>query len=161
MTVKDPEIYKMIEKIGEYYRSNINNRYLRPALLRLELSSSDWEHIDNLTSETEYKLIREYSFVELYERILALARFVSLVKKEVLPNLRTYSGSLKTSAMNEREKVLFNIAFSNLPSNLGVLSDLLNELYLKTIELDKSMHPSQKPDFERISELKEIGSMLV
>jgi hypothetical protein len=52
------------------------------------------------------------------------------------------------------------MAINNFSANLGVLSDMVHELYVKVVESDKKDHAGQKPIFERMPELKEIGQLL-
>ncbi|MEW5815776.1 MAG: hypothetical protein AB1798_10345 [Spirochaetota bacterium] len=167
MTVQDPEILKVITKLGEHYRNNINNVYIHKLLLRLDISSSNWELIANLTQASNLILSHEYRFDELYERILAIAQFVYRARKNLLPNLKSsLSGwtapfASKTSPGGDREKLLRDIAISNFPSNVGILSDLVHELYMKTAEYDKKQHHPKPPVYEKMPELKEIGKLLV
>jgi len=58
-------------------------------------------------------------------------------------------------------KVLTQMAINNFPVNLKIFSDMVNELYLKTVDLDKKLHKDQRPVYERIPELKEMGHYLV
>ena len=53
------------------------------------------------------------------------------------------------------------MAINNFPANLGVFSDLINELYVKTVQQDKADHPGVRPVYERMPELKEIGRLLI
>ena len=35
MIVKDPEIIKLIQELGDHYRSNINSKYIKKAFLNI------------------------------------------------------------------------------------------------------------------------------
>ena len=64
-------------------------------------------------------------------------------------------------AGTEKDKVLREMAAQNFPVNLAILSDLVNELYMRTTEIDRAEHEKKRPVYERIPELKDIGKLLV
>ena len=51
--IKDPQIVRLIERIGEHYRTNISNRFLRPVLLQLQVDKNTWDQIEILTEKME------------------------------------------------------------------------------------------------------------
>jgi hypothetical protein len=56
------------------------------------------------------------------------------------------------------------MALKNFPVNLGILNDLVNELYVKTAALDRAAVEGagrKRPVYERIPELKNLGRYLV
>ncbi|MDR0496957.1 MAG: hypothetical protein LBH42_05020, partial [Treponema sp.] len=53
MQVRDAQIIRLIERIGEHYRTNISNRFIRPTLLTLPLEKSTWDSIEMLTEKLE------------------------------------------------------------------------------------------------------------
>ena len=53
------------------------------------------------------------------------------------------------------------MAAQNFPVNLAILSDLVNELYMKTTSIDRAAHEKKRPVYERIPELKDLGRYLV
>jgi hypothetical protein len=59
------------------------------------------------------------------------------------------------------DKVLRDMAVNNFASNLKVLADLLNELYVKLVELDKADAKGHRPAYLSIPELEDIGQMLI
>ena len=58
-------------------------------------------------------------------------------------------------------RVLRDMAAQNFGVNLEILSDLINELYLKTTNIDRASHEKKRPVYERIPELKDLGRLLV
>ncbi len=59
------------------------------------------------------------------------------------------------------DRVLAEMAAKNFPVNLKIFSDMVNELYLTTVDIDKQMNKNKKPTFEKIPELKNLGKYLV
>ncbi len=167
MVVKDPDIFKIIDKIKDHYNNNIYNRYIRKALLTMKISQNTWDLLDSLAEKANFYKMQGYQFDELYDRIIAAATFIFHARKEVIPNLSMLlsAGSdtmfHKGPESENTSKVLTQMAINNFPVNLKIFSDMVNELYLKTVDLDKKMHKDQKPVFERIPELKEMGHYLV
>jgi hypothetical protein len=165
--IKDPDIFKLIERISEHYQSNISNRFVRKALMVLDLQQSQWEKLENLTGNSDYYRAQGYQFDELYEMIIAAAHFIYQARLRILPNARAVIGQGGDSFMArkqggpDQDRVLRDMAAQNFPVNLGIFSDLVNELYMKTTNLDRIAHEKKKPVYEKIPELKEIGRYLV
>ncbi|MGD0725838.1 MAG: hypothetical protein ABSB63_09775 [Spirochaetia bacterium] len=157
MAIKDPDIFRIIEKVGDHFLNNVSNRFIRKALVVLELPQAEWDRLENLTNKTEYYKQNGFSYDELYEMVLAAAHFISQARQKMVPNIK----GMLAQAVTEKDKVLRDMAAQNFPVNLAILSDLINELYMKTTELDRSEHEKKRPVYERIPELKEIGKLLV
>ena len=159
MLVKDPEVMRLIERLREHYRANIANRYIRPALLVLPLDRQAWERIDSLTENTEDVNTQNFHLDELYQQLAIFAQFISLSKHELSPMLRIRLGLLDQKHNDER--VLREMAINNFGSNLRVLADLLNELFVRLVALDKAAARTKPPLYQRIPELAEVGRQLV
>jgi hypothetical protein len=165
-SVRNQEIFKIVEKISEHYNTNLNNRYIRKALLLMKVPRGTWDAIARLTEKTDFYKIQGYPYKELYEQIHAAATFVHHAKMEVAPRLRELlAGGTETvfsrSGKPGEYRILLDMAINNFPNNLGVFSDLINSLYVKTVEQDKVDHPGERPIYERMAELKEIGHLLI
>ena len=167
MAIKDPDIFRLIEKISEHYQNNISNRFVRKALMILDLQQSQWEKIENLTGKSDYYKTQGFQFDELYEMILAAANFIYQARLRIVPNARAViaqggeSFMAKKQGPPDQDRILRDMAAQNFPVNLGIFSDLINELYMKTTGLDRIAHEKQKPVYERIPELKDLGRYLV
>jgi hypothetical protein len=161
--VKDAELVKAIDRLGDHYQRNISNRFIKQALSHLSIPQATWERIDRLTTKSGYAEANGYEFEELYEMILAAATLVSQARKHVVPSARTFGGRSggRATAGDRGEGVLREMAFQTFPSNLMLFADLVNELYLKTVELDKRDHAGKKGVFERMPELRDLGKLLI
>ena len=156
MTVKDPDILQLIERIGDHYQRNINNQHVRKAFLALDIRNSTWEQIDNLTAKSEYYKYQGYQYQELYDQILAAASLVYQLRKQVVPGLRNL-----VSRAPAGEQVLLKMVVANFPTNLSIFADMLNELYLKVTNLDRAEHRTGSAVYEKNPELAQIGQYLV
>ncbi len=167
MPIKDEEILELIDKIKDHYHNNINNRFIRKALIHLKLPREDWEALERFTEKTDYYKIQGYRYKELYEQIHGAASFVAHAKTDVLPQIKTLlSGGAETILSRQRggtdsDRILRSMAINNFSANLGIFADMLNELYIKIVHMDKEDHKGSKPIYERMPELREIGQLLV
>ena len=157
MLVREGNIVRIIERISEHYRTNISNRFIRPALLHLPLEKQSWDAIETLTEKLEQYRYQGFQLDELYRQIAAAARFVSLARRELVPTLR----NRLSSSSSGHDKVLRDMAVNNFGSNLQIFADLVNELYINLVELDKTAAKGRRPFYMSMPELKEIGRMLV
>jgi len=155
--VEDPDIYRIVEKVGDHFVNNVSNRFVRKALMILELQQAEWDRLENLTAKSEYYKHQGFQFDELYEMVLAAAHFIQEARVKMLPNIRKMLGAGST----DQERVLRDMAAQNFGVNLKILADLVNELYLKTTSLDRAAHDKKRPVYERIPELKDLGKILV
>ncbi len=157
MSIKDPEIYKIIERVGDHYQNNISNRFIRKVLVVLDLPQSEWDRLENLTSKSEYYKNQGFQFDELYEMVIAAAHFIHQARGKLVPNMK----SMISQGAGDADRVLRDMAAQNFPVNLAILADLINELYMRTTALDREAHEQKRPIYERIPELRDIGRYLV
>ena len=156
--VKDAVIMRLIEQISEHYRTNISNRFIRPALLQLSLDKVAWDHIEALTEKFEHFRYQGFHLDELYRQIAAAAKFVYSTRNEIAPTLRY---RLTSSGATGQEKVLRDMAINNFSHNLKVFADLIYELYVKLTEIDRVAAGGKRPVYEQMPELADIGMQLV
>ncbi|MBN1523129.1 MAG: hypothetical protein JW904_01495 [Spirochaetales bacterium] len=167
MLVKESKVFDLIEKMRTHYTKNIYNRYLRKALITMQIPQSTWDLLDSIAERADFFKVQGYQLDELYDRIIAAAQFIFHARKDVIPNLRfLLSGGgesyfSRSSGDSSTDKVLGEMAVKNFPVNLKIYSDLVNELYLTVAELDRNMNKNKTPVYEKIPELKQIGQYLV
>jgi hypothetical protein len=155
MQVHDASISRLIERIGEHYRSNISNRFIRPVLLQLPFDNQSWDLMEELTEKPPAQTIH---LDELYREIVAAAHFVAVVRRELIPGLRNRIGRGDPSSP---DKVLREMAVNNFASNLQVFADLVNELFIKLVAADKSDAKNHVPLYTQMQELSNVGRLLV
>jgi len=161
MLLKNPDIFASVEKIAEHYRANIANRFTRRALTTLTLDSSTWTLVETFTERVEDYRYQGYHLDELYTQVLAMARFIFQARKQIVPNLRFLAGTGAPDRVSESDRVLRDMAVTNFSSNLKILADKLNELYVRIAAVDKEFSGTKPPVYSRIPELKDIGRYLV
>jgi hypothetical protein len=153
--VSNAQILRLLEQIGNHYQANVATPFIRPALLQLPLDPQDWAQMEMLTQKQAQNL--GFDLDDLYRQIAAAARFVSMVRRDLLPTLRIRL----RNEVSEAHKVFRDMAVNNFGSNLKVFADLLNELYLALVDLDRHNSRGHIPLYLRIPELLDVGRMLV
>ncbi len=165
MPIRDAEIMSLMERIREHYHNNVNNRFVRKALLLMDISRTTWDHLESLTEKGDFYRTQGYQFDELYEWIVAALTFIHHARTEVSPNLKSIlaAGSAtilhKGAREREEDRILREMAIKNFPSNLMIFADLIRELYQKVKELDEKINFS-RPIYKKYPEIQELIKVL-
>jgi hypothetical protein len=160
MQIKNPEIFSAVEAIGEHFRSNISNRFTRRAISSMILDPGTWSQIEEMTEKVENYRYQGYHPDELYAQILAMSRFIYHARRDLAPNLRILASGGR-DAVGGQDSVFRDMAIANFSPNLKILSDKVNELYVKVVTIDKESAGAKGPVCNQIPELKELGRYLV
>ncbi|MDR2768906.1 MAG: hypothetical protein LBB82_11340 [Treponema sp.] len=155
MQISDSSIKRLIEQIGEHYRTNISSRFIRPALLQMSFDNQLWDQMELLT---EKSVNQGLHLDELYRQIIAAAHFVAVVRRDLVPGLRA---RISRSDATGQDKILRDMAVNNFASNLKVFSDLVNELFVKLVEEDKKNAKGHIPLYVQLPDLANVGRLLV
>jgi len=131
--IKDANVTRLVEKIGEHYQVNISNRFLRPLILQLQLDKNTWDQIEILTEKIELYRFQGFHLDDLYRQIAACARLAEAARHGIVPSLKAKLSAIPTG----HDKILRDMAANNFASNLHVFANLLKELYFFLVELDK------------------------
>jgi hypothetical protein len=156
MQVQDAAISRLIERIGEHYRTNISNRFIRPVLLQMPFDNQSWDLIEDLTERDN---LGGLHLDELYRQIIAAAHFVSVVRRDVVPGLRSRVN--RGGDANGADRVIRDMAVNNFSANLQVFADLVNELFVKLVAADKEDAKGHMPLYAQMPELANVGRLLV
>jgi hypothetical protein len=154
--VKDALIIKMVTHIGEHYRTNIDNRFVRPALLQAPLEKQVWDLVEAFTKKTEDYETQGFHVDDLYHQIVAAAQFVSVVRRDVAPVLR----HRLQGADAGQDKVFREMAVNTFNSNIKIFADLINELYVNLVEMDKAHAKGHNPLYMSIPGIDDVGRLL-
>jgi hypothetical protein len=155
--VFDYDIFDMLDEVRKHYRSNMSNTFIRSALLSMDMPYDQRNYIENITEKLEMYKNQGYKFEELYNGIYSISVFIYKARIEVIPGLK---GSNLLKDASASEKVLAGMAADNLKANLNILSDRVNELYLKVVRLDVKSHKVKSPVYTRMEELDKLGQLL-
>jgi hypothetical protein len=158
MVIQDPAVPELILKIADHYNTNISTRFLRPFLAEILSDNELSRRIADMTEHSEAYTAQGVHLDELYLQVHALARFIYLVRTDVLSNLRALSGP---SVANDKNKVFRDMAINNFGANIQVLADYVNELYMKLVANDKIQNGKTRPVYRDIPGLADIGRYLV
>ncbi|GHV36195.1 hypothetical protein AGMMS49546_01060 [Spirochaetia bacterium] len=159
MQVRDYQVIRLVERIGEHYRANIANRFIRPVLLQLPLEKQAWDNIEILTEKLEQFRHQGFDLIELYQQVTALAHFVSLTRREIVPGLRNRINNIG-SISSGSDRVLRDMAVNNFSSNLQLFAEMVDELYHTLIELDAKNTKGRRPLYLQVPELQGVSGLL-
>jgi hypothetical protein len=158
LQIQNEQIVRMVERISDHYRNNIANRFIRPILLQLPLEKQNWDLIDMLTEKIDQFRYQGFLLDELYREIIAAARFIALARREIVPTLKR---RIEKNGINKSDKVLQDMAVNAFASNLHLFADLIYELYISLVNLDKEDAKGFQPLYTRMPELQDIGALLI
>jgi len=147
---------RLIERIGEHYKTNISNRYIRPVLLQLPLDKTTWDHIEDLTEKYEQYRYEGFHLDELYAHIEATARFIAATRRDVAPSLR-----YRLTDGGGPDKVLRDMAVNTFSSNLEIFTKLLCELYFKVKDVDLAHANGKTPLYEQMPQLNDLDKIIL
>jgi hypothetical protein len=157
LVIKDALIIKMVERIGEHYRANISNRFLTPALLHAPLGKETWDLIEILAEKSDQYESQGFHLEDLYRQILAAAQFVAAIRRDVAPVIRN-----RIPPATGQDKVFRDMAVNNFNSNIQVFADMLSDLYVNLVEMDKANTKARgRPIYTTIPELEDVGRLLI
>jgi hypothetical protein len=155
MQIQDPRIIRLLDRIGEHYRSNVANQFIRPSLLHLTMENRAWSLIESLMERGNS--YQGFELDEVYRQLAAAADLVFQCRTILIPSIRSRQN---ISVITGPDKVLQDMALNNFPSNLQVLADLLNELFLLLMEADKAQAKGCKPLYVQMPEVADLGKRL-
>jgi hypothetical protein len=116
-----------------------------------------WDLIETLTEKIEQYRYQGFHLDELYRQIVAASRFVAVTRRDLAPSLR----ARLSGGGSGPDRVLREMAVNNFGSNLQVFADLLNELYVCLVDLDKNSAKGRRPLYMSIPELNDVGRLLI
>ncbi len=151
------EIDRQIETVADRYDIIMSNSFLRKSLAKIVIPHEFQNGKDILLSRSENYRLNGYMFNELYRGILGMAMWVYRARTEVLPELKYH---LSDGNISPSDRVREQMALENINSNLGILTDELNNLYVHTVEADKASHKLKPPVYQRTPELENLGQLL-
>ena len=157
LLVKDAQIVRLVDRIGEHYRVNIANGFLRPALFQLSMEKQTWDWIETLTEKLEHFRYQGFHLEDLYRQIIAAARLVYLARRELVPNLRN---RLSIGGITGMDRVIRDMTVNNFSSNLQLLADLVGELYQSLLKIENARPKNRRPIYRTIPELEDVDRWL-
>lgn len=156
MQIRDPDIYALIQKIGEHFNSNISNRYIRPVLMSIQVDSENGINIAALTERYEQYRYQGYQLSDLYHQIFALSWFCFRIRHTVLNDLKNQVFQKDAGPRTGQDRVFRDMAIFNFPANLQVLIGLLVELYNKAVAEDQRINVGKRLIKDSIPDLKNL-----
>ena len=157
MSVQDYDINVKIDKIADHVDTMLNNEFVRKGFSRITIDREYQSGMDILLSRSESYKVNGYLFDELYRGIMGLAMWSYRARTEFLPQMKYH---LSDDSKPQTDRIREQMALENLNSNLSILADEVNELFLKVVAADKAAHKLKPPVFQRMKELENLGQLL-
>ena len=157
MSVQDYDVNTKVDRIADHVDTILKNGFIRKSLSRIEIAREYQSGVDILLSRDEHYKVNGYLFDELYRGILGLAMWSYLARTEMMPEMKY---QLSGKSIPQMDRLREQMALDNLKSNLDILADELNNLYIKVVALDKASHRKKPPVFKRMKELGSLGMFL-
>jgi hypothetical protein len=158
--IEDPALFSSIEALGIHFRQYISNRYTMGAIAAMELDAVVRRRIDVLFERSDIYRYQGFDVAELYAQILAVAKFLSEARRLLLPHLRAEARA-GFPGCSTAERLRRDLIAGNFEANLDILGDGIEALFVKAISYDAGTCGSDAPAFAGISELREIGRLLL
>ena len=153
MIVKSYEILNLIEKLTTHYKILESNRLIRNTLNDVEVGYSYRHYFEVLINFSEESRQDGYRLDDLYMGIIGLAQFIYQARTVAEPRAKSIVG--RSGAIQDR------MAVDNMANNLNIMADMANDLYVRTVALDKESESKRRPSlYNTIKELKDVGMLL-
>ncbi len=159
MQVRSPELFQMLEKMALHYKNNVASTYLKAELASLTLNRRDWDEVELITARQEVFRHQGYHLDELYLKLLSLARLIHQARSHMAPGLKTKVAN-RLANRTPQERLMAEMAAANFLPNLGVLSEMVLELYQLACREDASQNQGKMKFLSSVPEAKEIEALL-
>ncbi|MCG8571141.1 MAG: hypothetical protein MJB14_13490 [Spirochaetes bacterium] len=149
------DIITVINDIRQHYESNLNSKYVKHMMMKLNLPYNVTQDMKRLL-ETQIVYVDSRGAVEdIYSGIKAVGYFVKEVQATIFPNIKAFSDA-NISSLNQNEKILYQMAIKNYPENVMLFAEKIFHLFEMVFEFDKTKfdnNPAFKsfPGFDEIS----------
>lgn len=157
MAVQIYEINTQVDKLADHVDIILNNAFIRKSLSKISIPHEYRDGMEILLSRSEVYKTNGYLFDEIYRGILGLAMWSYRARTEILPELKYHLSGENMPAM---DRVREQMALENMKSNLDILADEVNNLYVLAVEADKASHKKKPPVYQRMRDLDNLGQFL-
>ncbi len=161
MAMQD-EIKQYINEVKNHFDTNLNNKYVKNILLKLDLPL-DVRHNMNIIMDLKTLYFDSKGSIEdIYSSINAIAYFIREIRVKVLPNIYSYTGTSFFSSSgnnNPNDNILFQMAVKNYAMNVKILAKLTYNLLKMVLEYDKTNF-AKDPAYIHVKKLDEILNFL-
>jgi hypothetical protein len=159
---RQDEIVQAINELKVHFDKNLNNKYVKNIILKLDMTS-DIKH--NMGILLDYKTLyfdSKGTIDDIYSSIKAIGLFIKEIQIRVLPNIVSFTGDTFFGASGSKDpndKILFQMAIKNYPMNIKLLAKMCYSLLKMVVEYDKENF-SVSPAFESVRNFDEIANSL-
>jgi len=160
---KQDEIKECINEIRLHFDANLNNKYVKNIILKLDIPS---ETRHNMSVILDYKTLyfdSKGTIEDIYNSIKAITYFIKEIKIRVLPNIESYAGDTFLDAAgvkDQNERILFKMATKNYYMNIKILARLTLKLLKMCLEYDDTNF-TKNPAYNNIKGIVDAEQYMV
>ena len=159
MILKDKLIKEKIAELSSHYHLFYNNQFIKYYLLDAKISKNIWIDIECLMNSVNDFETSGCELENLYEQISSFVTFITVMQNEVIPKMLNEE-NLQSKKLSATNKVLYKMTLNNLPENIRILINMINELYNTLKGIDISMNGEDSALYSNLSYLKKIDDNL-
>jgi hypothetical protein len=159
MKFKDESVKGIIANLVHQYNLFVSNQFINYYLMDAKISKSDWVEVEDLINSNKYYEAEGYDLEKFYEEILAFARFLTKIRKEVLPRIKAET-EIRLRKLTPDNQILYKMTMNNAPGNVNVFFDLISSLYVTLKRIDREKNGEEKALYSKMEYVKEIEKLL-
>ena len=159
MQVRSGELFQKLEKMAAHYKNNVASTHLKAEFTTMSLSRRDWDEVELITARLEVFRHQGYHLDELYLKLLSMARLVKQARIQMAPGLKGRMNA-RMASRPASEKVMAEMAVANFLPNVGVLAEMILDLYNFVRQEDAGQNEGRNKALAAVPEAKEIESLL-
>jgi|GEM_PF-1868215 len=159
MILKEKPIKEKLVKLSSHYHLFYNNQFIKYYLLDAKISKNIWIDIECLMNSVNDFETSGCELENLYEQISSFVTFITVMQNEVIPKMLNEE-NLQAKKSSSTSKVLYRMSLKNLPENIRILLNMINELYNTVKGIDISMNGEDNALYINLPYVKKIDDNL-
>ena len=159
MILKDKLIKEKLVELSSHYNLFYNNQFIKYYLFDAKISKNIWIDIECLMNSVNDFETSGCELKNLYEQISSFVDFITVMRNEVIPKMLKEE-NLQAKKLSSTSKVLYRMTLKNLPENIRILINMINELYNTVKGIDVSMNGKDNALYINLSYVKKIDDNL-
>ncbi len=151
--VSAEDIKKTVKDIQNHYNTNVNNKYVKKALLRMDVPLHVAQNMDFLLKGDLYYIDSRGAVEDLYMGVAATMDYIDMIVKNVLPHVTFTGADFVTKDANER--VMAQMAFKNYGMNVEIFRKKVCDFFTLLTEYDGFLF-SKNPAWRNIKNYENL-----
>ena len=146
-------IKKAVKDIQNHYNTNINNKYVKNSLLRMDVPLHVQQNKDFLLKGDLYYIDSRGAVEDLYMGVAATMDYIDMIVKHVMPHV-TFTGA-DFVAKDANERVMAQMAMKNYGMNVEIFRKKVCDFFTMLTEYDVSLF-NRNPAYNNIKNYENL-----